>query len=258
MKLHFIKYFLAAILLMPLSIHAQQLTKTQRPTTDLQSEMHLNTLTEKEKIEGWELLFDGIDPSVKWRSVNGEHFPTEGWIVEDEILVLLPGRKGGDIITKERFSDFELILDYQLTDSANTGIKYFVSELKDEKGKVTLNGPEFQLIDDYKHETVIDNKSPETSTGSLYLLYAPYNKELNAPGEWNQAKIIAKGKKVEHWINGKKVLNYERGSKEFRELVASTKFKEYLTPYGEAEFGHILLQDHRDKAFFRNIKIRRL
>lgn len=249
MKLHLIKYFLSAILLMPLFIHAQQLTTMQE---------QINTLTEQEKSEGWELLFDGVDPSVKWRSVNQDQFPAEGWIVENDMLVLLPGRKGGDIITREQFSNFELILDYQLTDSANTGIKYFVSELKNDKGRISLNGPEFQLIDDFKHETVVDNKSPETSTGSLYLLYAPQNKKLNASGEWNQAKIVAQGTKVEHWINGEKVLSYERGSKEFRDLVSKTKFREYITPYGEAESGHILLQDHWDKAYFRNIKIRRL
>ena len=223
-----------------------------------QSQAKFNLLSDQEKAEGWELLFDGKDPNIRWRSIQGDRFPAAGWAIENETLVLLPGRKGGDIITREQFSDFELVLDYKLTDSANTGIKYFVSELKNEQGKITLNGPEFQLIDDYKHETVIDNKSPETSTGALYLLYAPQGKKLNAPGEWNQVKIIAKGKSVEHWVNGKKVLSYERGSEEFRKLVTSTKFNEYVTSYGEAEFGHILLQDHKDKANFRNIKIKRL
>lgn len=217
-----------------------------------------NTLSDEEKAAGWELLFDGKDPNIRWRSIRGDKFPAAGWTIEKEALVLLPGRKGGDIITREQFSDFELMLDYKLADSANTGIKYFVSELKNGKGKIELNGPEFQLIDDYKHETVKDNKSPETSTGSLYLLYAPKDKMLNKPGEWNQVKIISKGKNVEHWINGKKVLSYERGSEEFRKLVTNTKFKEYQTPYGESVFGYILLQDHKDKAWFRNIKIRRL
>lgn len=217
-----------------------------------------NTLSEKEKVEGWELLFDGKDPNIKWRSIKSDKFPAAGWVIEDEALVLLPGRKGGDVITREQFSDFELVLDYKLADSANTGIKYFVSEIKNAKGRTELNGPEFQLIDDYKHESVKDNKSPETSTGSLYLLYAPKGKVLNKPGEWNQAKIVSKGKNVEHWINGKQVLSYERGSEEFRKLVANTKFKEYQTPYGEAIWGYLLLQDHKDKAYFRNIKIKRL
>ncbi|WP_353139452.1 family 16 glycoside hydrolase, partial [Pseudopedobacter sp.] len=225
---------------------------------EVQVKSAFNSLSDKEKEAGWELLFDGKDPNIRWRSIRGDKFPAAGWTIENEALVLLPGRKGGDIITREQFSDFELMLDYKLADSANTGIKYFVSELKNGKGKIELNGPEFQLIDDYKHETVKDNKSPETSTGSLYLLYAPKDKMLNKPGEWNQVKIISKGKNVEHWINGKKVLSYERGSEEFRKLVANTKFKEYQTTYGESIFGYILLQDHKDKAYFRNIKIRRL
>lgn len=231
--------------------------KKQKPKT-VQSKSTFNILSDKEKAEGWELLFDGKDPNIRWRSIKEDRFPAAGWTIENEALVLLPGRKGGDIITREQFSDFELVLDYKLADSANTGIKYFVSELKNGKGKIELNGPEFQLIDDYKHETVKDNKSPETSTGSLYLLYAPEGKKLNNPGEWNQAKIVSKGKNVEHWINGKKVLSYERGSEEFRKLVANTKFKEYQAPYGEAASGYILLQDHKDKAYFRNIKIKRL
>jgi len=216
-----------------------------------------NTLTAEEKAEGWELLFDGKDPNIRWRSISGDKFPKEGWAIEGESLVLLPGRKGKDIITREQFTDFELTLDYKLADSANTGIKYFVSELKNAKGRIELNGPEFQLIDDYKHEAVKDGKSPETSTGSLYLLYAPKGKVLNKPGAWNQVKIVANGKTVEHWLNGKKVLSYERGSEEFRALVAQTKFKQY-TSYGEAVSGYILLQDHKDKAYFRNIKIRRI
>lgn len=214
-------------------------------------------LTKKEQAEGWELLFDGKEPNLRWKSVSGDEFPEEGWKVENGILVLLPGRKGRDIITREQFSDFELQLDYKLADSANTGIKYFVSELKNKKGVTVLNGPEYQLIDDFKHEAVKDGKSPETSTGSLYLLYAPEGKMLNQPGEWNHVKIVSQGKTVEHWLNGKRIVTYERGSKEFRDLVNQTKFSEYQH-YGEAPFGHILLQDHYDKAYFKNIKIRRL
>ena len=214
-------------------------------------------LTKEERAEGWELLFDGKDPNLRWKSISGDEFPKEGWKVENGALVLLPGRKGRDIITREQFSDFELKLDYKLADSANTGIKYFVSELKNKKGATVLNGPEYQLIDDFKHEAVKDGKSPETSTGSLYLLYAPEGKVLNQPGEWNRVKIVSRGKTVEHWLNGKMIVTYERGSEEFRELVSQTKFKEEKN-YGEAPSGHILLQDHHDKAYFKNIKIRRL
>lgn len=208
--------------------------------------------------EGWEPLFTGNDPNIRWRSVKGDRFPDKGWQVEEGTLTVLPGRKGGDIITREQFSDFELVFDFMLSDSANTGLKYFVAPLKNVKGKTVLNGPEYQLIDDFKHESVVDNKSPETSTGSLYLLFAPEHKVLNKSGEWNQAKIIAKGNHVEHWLNGQRILRYNRGSDIFRQLVGKTKFSEYEVGYGEAESGHILLQDHGDQASFRNIRIKRL
>lgn len=214
-------------------------------------------LTEKEREEGWELLFDGQDPTIRWRSVQGDRFPSTDWVVKDGVLMLLPGPTGGDIVTREQFSDFELVLDFKLADSANTGIKYFVAPLENAKGKVELNGPEYQLIDDFKHASVKNGKSPETSTASLYLLYRPKRKMLKQ-GEWNEARIVAKGMYVEHWLNGRKVLTYERGSPEFRKRVADTKFNGYRTPYGEADAGYILLQDHHDAAYFRNIKIRRL
>lgn len=205
----------------------------------------------------WEILFDGGDPALKWRSVKGNHFPRRGWEIEGNQLVLMPGRKGGDIITRETFADFELIFEYKLSDSANTGIKYLVTKMKNSKGRSVWIGPEFQLIDDYKHDAVIDNKSPETSTGAMYLLYAPVNKHLNPSGEWNSGRVVVKGNRVEHWLNGKKIVEYKRGSADFRKRVSETKFKEF-NDYGEAVEGHILLQDHKDQASFRNIKIRKL
>lgn len=208
--------------------------------------------------EGWEQLLGGNDPNIRWRSIRGDRFPDEGWQAADGILTVLPGRKGGDIITREQFSDFELVFDFMLSDSANTGLKYFVAPLKTAKGKSVLNGPEYQLIDDFKHESVIDGKSPETSTGSLYLLFAPEDKVLHRPGMWNRAKIIAQGDQVEHWLNGRCILRYDRTSDIFRKRVEQTKFNDYQEGYGEAKSGHILLQDHGDRASFRNLRIRRL
>ncbi|MGX5817073.1 sialate O-acetylesterase [Chitinophaga lutea] len=217
-----------------------------------------SSLSAKEKREGWELLLDGEDPNIRWRSIKGDAFPKDGWKVEKGMLTLLPGARGGDIITREQFSDFELSLEYKLGDSANTGVKYFVAPLTNTKGKSALNGPEFQLIDDDKHESVKDNKSPLTSTGAVYLLYAPQNKRLNPSGKWNSIRIVARGAHVEHWLNGKLVVSYDRGTEAFRQLVAGTKFKDYTSGYGEATGGYILLQDHDSQAWFRNIKIRRL
>lgn len=206
---------------------------------------------------GWESLFDGHDPSLHWVAKGGETFPMAGWVVEGDVLKILPGNEGGDIVSREQFADFELVVEFKLTDSANTGIKYFVSPLENEKGDTVLNGPEYQLIDDYNHESVKGGISPETSTASVYLLYGPEEKELYEAGRWNEARIVATDGHVEHWLNGKKVLDYHRGSPDFRARVANTKFSEYRTPFGESAYGYILLQDHNDEAHFRNIRIRR-
>ncbi|NGM63621.1 DUF1080 domain-containing protein [Sphingobacterium sp. SGG-5] len=206
----------------------------------------------------WEHLLDGGDPNVHWRSKNSDSFPKDGWAMKDGLLLSLPGKKAGDIITREQFSDFDLVFEFNLTDSANTGVKYFVAPLLDKKGKTTLNGPEYQLIDDINHPSVRGGKSPKTITGALYLLYAPQKSVFLPVGQWNTGRIIAYGTHVEHWLNGVKVLEYERGSEDYRRRIAGTKFKGYVTPYGEAKEGHILLQYHNDKAFFRNVKIRKV
>ncbi|QNL49218.1 DUF1080 domain-containing protein [Olivibacter sp. SDN3] len=217
-----------------------------------------NRLTAKEKADGWELLFDGVDPSIRWRSVNGDDFPQEGWTIEKESLKILPGGRGKDIISREEFSDFELTLDFKLTKSANSGVKYFVNELQSAKSnKIVFNGPEFQIIDDFNHPEVKSDQDGKGSTGALYLIYAPEDKELKAVGKWNTMRIVSNGGSVEHWLNGKKVVDYKLGSEEFRNLIETTKFKEYRN-YGETASGHLILQDHNDAVFFRNIKVRRL
>src|SRR5690606_23632934 len=126
-----------------------------------------------------------------------------------------------------------------------------------ETGQIAFNGPEFQIIDDTNHEAIKDDPNGLSSTASLYLLYAPQNKTLKSAGEWNEARIVAKAGQVEHWLNGTKVLSYERGSEDYLRRMFKTKFKDY-PDYGQAEEGHILITDHQDRVFFRNIRIRRL
>jgi hypothetical protein len=218
----------------------------------------MSGLTEKEKSEGWEYLFDGKNTG-KWKGVGTDNFPSEAWAIEEGALVL-SGKAHGSLITREVFDKFELALEFKLTDSANSGIKYFVGEMndKDKAGKKIFNGPEYQIIDDFNHPEITDDeKGRLTSTGALYLLYSPENKTLKPAGEWNTAKIVAKGEAVEHWLNGVKLLSYERGSEEFRNKVMNTKFKNQ-EDYGEITRGHIMLTDHHDKVYFRNIKVRRL
>ncbi len=212
-------------------------------------------LTDKEKNEGWELLFDGENLD-RWRSVKSDSFPSHAWVIEDGALVL--NGRGGDIITREKYRDFELTWEFNLTEGANSGIKYFVDSISHgETGKTVLNGPEYQIIDDLNHEAIKDDPNGLSSTASFYLLYAPENKTLYPAGEWNEARIIAKGDQVEHWLNGTKVLDYQKGSKDFQEKLAETKFKDY-PEYGLVPEGHILITDHKDRVFFRNIRIRRL
>lgn len=205
----------------------------------------------------WIVLFDGKNTD-HWRSVSGESFPKEGWQVEDDALAVLPGRKGGDLITREQFGDFELVLDFRLTDSANSGIKYFVTDIENKStGNTAKNGIEYQIVDDTQHPEVKKDPHGTSSTAAIYLLYPPKHKTLRPLGEWNQVRIVARGKKIEHWLNGRKTASCVRGSKDFRNRVARSKFASYVD-YGKASYGHILLQDHGRKVYFRNIRIRSL
>lgn len=224
-----------------------------------------NTLTENERRKGWRLLFDGKSTDG-WRSARGPKFPERGWKVEDGVLTVLEtggaeSEAGGDIITEEVFGDFELIVDFNITEGANSGIKYFVDpELN--KGPGSSIGPEFQILDDEKHPDAKMGVNANRTLGSLYDLITATNlsipgrnKTFNGVGNWNRARIVAKGNKVEHWLNGYKVVEYERGTPMWRGLVAYSKYKDWPA-FGELPQGHILLQDHGNEVHFRNIKVR--
>jgi hypothetical protein len=218
---------------------------------------HLTENTgQKKNLQEWEILFDGKS-THKWKSIHSDSFPSASWTIEKGCLVLNK-KGGGDIITKEKYSDFDLSFEFKLTRFANSGIKYFVGEMESTKDKTKItNGPEYQIIDDFNHPAVKNHDHEEASTASLYLIYAPQNKKLFPDGKWNNGRIVSKGKSVEHWLNGFKVVSYEWGSEDFFRRVARTKFKEY-TNYGLLHSGHILITDHDDKVYFRNIKIKRL
>jgi hypothetical protein len=206
--------------------------------------------------EKWEVLFDGTSVE-KWRGKMLDEFPEKGWKIENGLLFLAE-KGGGDIVTKEKYSDFELVFQFNLTEGANSGIKYFVGNIvNQETGNTMINGPEYQIIDDYNNVHVKDDPNGLSSTASAYLLYAPENKKLNPPGQWNTGRIVAKNGNVEHWLNGVRVIKYKRGSKDFLKRKAETKFKNDVN-YGELESGHILLTDHNDTVYFKQIKIRRL
>ena len=206
----------------------------------------------------WEVLFDG-QHTDKWMGINGNGGPSGGWVVKDGTLCVKEHAKGQDIITKEVYGNFELVFDFKLTYGANSGIKYLVDEIKNNNtGKTEWNGMEYQIIDDYNHPEVKGHIFEKGSTAALYLCYAPENKELHPAGEWNTGKIIVRGNHIEHWLNGVKVVSCERGTPDFRERMAATKFKVY-DKYGELPQGHIMLTDHDgDATYFRKIRIRRL
>lgn len=230
----------------------------------------LNTLTDAEKAAGWRLLWDG-KTTEGWRSAKSDAFPKKGWSIKDGVLTVHDNKGeesagGGDIITKERFSEFELLVDFKLTPGANSGIKYFVQpNLKpiDKKtgqptGVGSAIGLEFQILDDERHPDAKLGRDGDRTISSLYdLITASPSKKPNPIGEWNTARIVVRGKHVEHWLNGQKVVEYERGSPAFRALVAQSKFKN-IPDFGEWADGHILLQEHGNTVSFRNIKIRAL
>lgn len=220
--------------------------------------------------DGWVNLFSG-DKFDNWRSTTSEDFPTKGWTLKDGILTVhaTGGEEsggGGDIISRERYANFELLADFKTTPGANSGIKIFVqpniSPVDKVTGKPTAAGSaiglEFQILDDQRHPDAKLGRDGDRTIGSLYdLIPAAKDKKVMPVGEWNHARILSQGKHVTFWLNGEKTVEFERGSSEFRAAVALSKFKE-IPNFGEWADGHILLQDHGDRVSFRNVKIREL
>ena len=204
--------------------------------------------------QNWISLFDGSNVDA-WRGINSDKFPDAGWKVEDGMLVFEPGKKRtGDLVTKDEFSSFVLEAEFKLSTKANSGIKYFVVE-EMSKGSGGL-GLEYQILDDENHPDAKNGRGGNRTMGSLYdIIAADTNKPPVQIGQWNKVKIVSDGMHVEHWLNGMKILEYERASKEFMDIVAISKYKS-IKGFGIAESGHILLQDHGDKMWFRNIRVR--
>lgn len=205
----------------------------------------------------WTVLFDGVS-GAHWKGYNEEGFPDVGWTVTNGALTLLEKSKGGTIITNEQYENFDLELEFKLEKGANSGILYLIQELE---GKPAYySAPEYQLIDDAHTIEISKGDASVTKhhlTADNYdLQSAPATKKLNPAGQWNKARVVIKNKKVEHYLNGEKMVEYTLHSSEWKEMVTNSKFAEW--PYGDSTKGHIGLQDHGNMVSFRNIRIKRL
>lgn len=210
--------------------------------------------------DGWTLLFDG-ETTDGWRGRGEATFPAQGWKIENGVLFLngaSDSARIGDVLTETAYANFILEWEWKmLTKGGNSGVKYLVKEDSDEFGP----GFEYQMLDDVNHELILEGKMKPGdyhTTGALYELYPPaQDKVLNAVGEWNRSRVVVDGNHIEHWLNGRKVVECDRSSEDFKRRVSESKFKKYPR-YGEATEGHILLQDHGSEMAFRNIRIKAL
>ncbi|MGQ9621519.1 MAG: 3-keto-disaccharide hydrolase [Bacteroidales bacterium] len=219
----------------------------------------VNKLTEREKAEGWRLLFDG-ETSNGWINARTGKFPESGWEIKNGELIINPASKkpggGGNIVTVDKFTNFELIVDFKYTKGANSGIKYFV-DTESEGGKYASIGCEYQILDDRNHPDAKASFQGNRTLAGLYDLIPPKNKRDNGFDQWNRALIVVNGNKVQHWLNDNITVEYERDTPEWKGLVEKSKFKG-MENFGLVKEGRILLQDHGNSVSFRNIKIREI
>jgi hypothetical protein len=203
----------------------------------------------------WRPLFDGSS-SGGWRGFKQAAFPERGWAVAEGTL---RSEKGAavDIVTEQQYGDFELMLEFRLAEGGNSGIKYLVDESLVRQGHHGL-GFEYQLIDDQRHPDASQGKPGTRTCGALYDLIAPSaDRKVNPPGQWNEVRLVVDGTRIEHWLNGVKLLEFQRGSPELRAMIADSKYRN-LSGFGQPARGHILLQAHGDEVAFRNIRVREL
>ncbi len=207
-----------------------------------------NTLSDREKAEGWRLLFDGTT-TQGWRSFQKRTFPTQGWVAQDGCLGHLGKAGGGDIVTLETFLDYDFTFEWRINAGGNSGVKYFIDEQRN--GAI---GHEYQLLGPISDAEAL--KDLKHATASFYDVLPPATNALpRPPGSWNQSRIVVQGNHIEHWLNGQKVLAYTLGTPPVVAGIAASKFKN-VAGFG-THFSHpILLQDHGGEIWFRNLKIR--
>jgi len=253
------------LLLLPLLFFILTNCTTNRKTINmpaepsLDSSMH-NSLTKQEKLEGWKLLFDGVTLE-QWRNFKSDNIGGAWKAINGELRLTTDNKKegewqvndGGDIITKETYKDFELVLEWKVSECGNSGIIYNVHESK-EYDYVWETGPEMQILDNSCHP---DARITKHRAGDLYDLIACSEETVKPAKQWNQVRIISNQGKVEHWLNGVKVVSFTMFTPEWKEMIAKSKFIE-MPGFGTFDEGHISFQDHGDQVAFRNIKIKKL
>ena len=221
-----------------------------------------NTLGAAEREQGFELLFDG-ETTRGWRGLREEKIAADRWRVEGGVLTALkppPGsqERNDDIVTLRSFSSFELRAEFRLSTGANSGIKYFLRPDASNDSGMSSVGHEYQVLDDVGHPDAREGIAGNRTLASLYdILPARADKPQRPIGEWNEVRIVVRGRHVEHWLNGAKVLEFERGSADFKAHLATSKHKVW-PGYGEEKEGPILLQHHGGGTGYRNIRIRAL
>jgi hypothetical protein len=248
---------LAAALLFSCGQPAQQ---KQKATTKKMEEVKPNTLTQAEIDDGWVLLFDGKSTD-QWRGYGKETFPEQGWTVEDGTLKVQGSGKGeagggGDIITKNKYRNFEFSVEWKVSEGGNSGIFYLAQEKPGQP--IWKSAPEMQILDNDKHPDARMGKDGNRQAGALYDLI-PGNPEVVKPaGNWNKVKVLVYKGTVVHYVNGEQVLEYHLWTDDWNNMVLNSKFKDYEDFLHTAEEGYIGLQDHGDDVWFRNIKIKAL
>jgi hypothetical protein len=226
-----------------------------------------NTLLAAERAAGWRLLFDGRTFDG-WRGLGYDSVPTAHWKIENGAIKKVPSGEiprmadgqpaaGGDLMTTQTFTDFELSWEWKIGRAGNSGVKYNVSEelsMAAAPNHAAL-GFEYQLLDDDLHE---DNKVPSHRAGALYDLIAPNaSKALKAVGEWNVSKLVFRGNHGEHWLNGAKIVEFDLGTPRMDSLLAKSKYRS-IPNFARRRAGHVVLQDHGEEVYFRSIRVRHL
>jgi len=208
----------------------------------------LNSLSKAEKAEGFVSLFDG-------KSLDGWHVFKNGnnyWGIEDGTIALNPGQRGGDLVTDKAYENYELRLEWKISDCGNSGIIYGVKE--EGYGAVWHTGPEMQVLDNKCHK---DAEIKTHRAGDLYDMISCSIETVRPAGEWNQVRLIINNGKVEHWLNGTKVVEFEMFNENWKTMIANSKFKS-KPDFGTIRKGKIALQDHHDKVWYRNTKIKEM